>query len=103
LPRRSQFEPATPFTTPNIFDLLLTLLCGVFVDPSRFPLYLALSEALPLRHGVEFALLAVAGQGAAWKLIGIEVALGVAWGLAGYVFLQGMLVSARRRGTLQLM
>ena len=91
------------FTAPNVFELVLTLLGGVFIAPARLPLHLgAASAVLPLRHGVQAALAALAGHGMAWQSLATELAVGFGWGLAGYAFLRWMLFDARRRATLQV-
>ena len=92
------------FTTPNLFELLLTLLSGAFIAPERLPLGAeALSAALPLRHGIEAALQTLDGAGISWDMLGMEVAVGAAWGVAGYAFLHWMMARARRHATLSLM
>lgn len=92
------------FTAPNVADMLLMLLSGVFLDPSRLPLQIGdVSQVLPLRHGLDAALAAVEGTGLSWNLIAVELAIGLVWGALGYAFLRYMLWQARRRASLNLL
>jgi ABC-2 type transport system permease protein len=92
------------FTPAGILELLVTLLSGVFVEPTRLPFSIGwISEALPLRHAVEAALRVLNDAGVDWILLGRELAVGACWGIAGLGLFQWMLYSARRRSTLTLL
>lgn len=92
------------FTAPNVVDMTLTLLSGVFIAPTRLPLGLEhASDLFPLHRAVEAALHTLDTGQVAWSLLAQEVAVGLAWALAGYVFLRWMIRQARRRATLQLL
>jgi ABC-2 type transport system permease protein len=87
----------------NVVYYVLLIVCGVNFPVSRLPGALqAVSYALPLTRGVEAARAAVAGApfGQVAGILGAELAVGVAYGIAGYAlfrFLEGW----SRRGGLQ--
>lgn len=92
------------FTAPNIVDMGLTLLAGVFVAPTRLPLGLEHAAAVvPLHRSVEAALHTLEFGGLAGGLLLQELVVGGVWGVVGFVFLRWMLTQARRRAALQLM
>lgn len=92
------------FSAPNVVDMGLTLLAGVFVAPSRLPLGLEHAAAIvPLHRAVEAALATLESGRLAGGLLAQELAVGTMWGLVGFVMLKWMLKQARQRATLQLM
>lgn len=92
------------FTAPNVVDMILTLLSGVFIAPSRLPLGLEhASGFFPLQRAVDAALATLDTGHVVWSLLAHELAVGLAWAAAGYGFLRWMIQQARRRATLQLL
>lgn len=92
------------FTAPNVIDMTLTLLSGAFIAPARLPLGLEhASDFFPLHRAVDAALTTLDTGQIAWSLLAQELAVGLAWGLAGHFFLRWMIQQARRKATLHLL
>lgn len=92
------------FTAPNMVEISLTLLSGVFVAPARLPLGLGnVSDLLPLHRSVEAGLHVLRTGRIDWTLLVHELLVGLSWGVAGYAFLRWMISQARRKATLRLL
>lgn len=83
---------------------LLLLLSGANVPRDELPGILnTLGQLLPLTRGIEAARLVTAGSPLpeTWILLGGELAVGVAYALAGLLLFRWLEVRARRTGTLE--
>jgi ABC-2 type transport system permease protein len=91
-------------TLNNIVFGLLLVFCGTNVPLSELPGWMSfLSQGMPLTHGIEAARRLAAGQslGTVGGLIGAELLVGAAYGVAGYALLRFMEVQSRRLATLE--
>jgi ABC-2 type transport system permease protein len=87
----------------NLAYYLMLLLCGAAVPVSALPGWLgAIAQALPLTHGIEAARRVAAGDAlpAVAGLVGVEVAVGLGYGLLGYGLLRLFEAEGRRRSAL---
>jgi ABC-2 type transport system permease protein len=91
-------------TLNNIVFGLLLVFCGVNVPLSELPAWMsAISQGLPLTHGVEAARRLADGQslGTVAGLIGAEALVGGIYALLGYGLLRFMESQSRRLATLE--
>ena len=90
----------------NLVYFLLLLLCGVNVPVEELPGWLqAVSNILPLTHGIEAAREVAAGAslGDVLDLVGIELAAGAAYMTLAYGLFRFLEASGRRRASLETM
>lgn len=89
----------------NIVFMVLLIVAGVNIPPSELPGWLRpLHEIAPLGRSISAAREALAGAslGDVADLLGIELATGAAYLVAGYALLRRLEAVALRRGTLEL-
>jgi ABC-2 type transport system permease protein len=87
----------------NLAYYLMLLLCGAAVPVSALPRWLAaISQVLPLTHGIEAARRVAAGARPATVtgLLVTEAMVGLAYGVAGYTLLRLFEADGRRRAVL---
>jgi ABC-2 type transport system permease protein len=85
------------------FSLLL-LFSGANLPLDKLPVWMqAVSAGLPLTRGIQSARLLVSGASLAevWPLLAGELAVGLAYALAGFALFSWFEAQARRRGTLE--
>lgn len=88
----------------NLIYYLMLVLCGVNIPVDRLPAWVQpISSILPLTHGLQAARELVTGQALSHVLpdIGIEIALGLVYGLAGFFVFRWIEMQAKRRATLE--
>jgi ABC-2 type transport system permease protein len=88
----------------NIIFGVLLIFCGVNVPLHDLPGWMSfLAQGLPLTHGIEAARRLAEGQpfGRVGGLVAVEAAIGLAWGVLGYVSLRLMELESRRHATLE--
>jgi ABC-2 type transport system permease protein len=88
----------------NTVYFLLLLLSGANIPLERMPVWIrAISECLPMSRGIQAARLIVAGgpAGESWRLLRGELAVGLAYLLAGYVLFRAFERAAKRKGSLE--
>ncbi len=88
----------------NVIFFLLLLFSGANVPLDKLPEWMqAVSALLPLTRGIQAARLFVAGASLAevWPALAGELAVGVAYGLAGFGVFRWFETQARRKGTLE--
>ncbi len=88
----------------NTVYFLLLLFSGANLPLERLPAWMqAISHALPLMRGIQAARLLVGGAalGDVFPLLAGELAVGVAYALAGFVVFSWVEYQARRHGTLE--
>ena len=87
----------------NLTMAVLLIFCGVNVPLDKLPDWMhTIAEALPLTHAIEAARQVADGASLASvkEPVFIELALGIAYLLAGFVLLRWFELQGRRRGTL---
>ena len=85
----------------NIAYFVMLLLCGVEVPLRQLPGALrAVSQILPLTHGIAAARLLAAGHdlGSVWPTIGAELGVGVGWATAAFLLFMYFERQGRRSG-----
>lgn len=90
----------------NTVYFLLLLFSGANVDLATLPAWVQqVSRFLPLTRGIAAARRLIAGErlGALWPLLLAELALGLAYVLAGYSLFRWFERQAKQRGTLEVM
>jgi ABC-2 type transport system permease protein len=93
----------TSMIIANVFLFIGLLVCGVNFPVSYLPGYIQpLSYAIPMTYGTEAARMAVDGAslGEMSGVLGLEVLVGVAVMIVGYIMFRGFERLARSRGTL---
>ena len=88
----------------NSITFLLLLLSGANIPLSELPPWLALlGRTLPLTRSIEAARILAAGgdRATAAPLLIADLAIGLAYALAGFVLVHWIEIQARRRGTLE--
>jgi ABC-2 type transport system permease protein len=89
--------------TSNVILGLLMVFCGVNIPLVRLPRWMAATASyLPLTHGIAAARKLAAGAplGSAAGLIGLELAVALAYAVVGMLLLRGFEFESRRRATL---
>lgn len=88
----------------NTVFFLLLIFSGANLPLERMPAWIrAVSTGLPLTRGIQSARLLMDGAPLVevWPLLGGELAIGLVYALAGFVFFRWFEFQARRRGTLE--
>ena len=88
----------------NILFGILLVFCGANVPVDRLPEWMqAVSEALPFTHGIEAARRLADGEtlGGVAGLLTAEALIGLAYTIAGYLFIRATETVSRRRATLE--
>jgi ABC-2 type transport system permease protein len=88
----------------NLVFFLLLLFSGANLPLEKMPGWMRMiSSRLPLTRGIQAARLLVAGAPLAdvWPLLAGELAVGLAYALAGFVFFRWFEFQARKRATLE--
>jgi ABC-2 type transport system permease protein len=91
------------FFISNIVYFVMLLLCGVNVPLEQLPGWMqAVSQALPLTHGIEAARRAVAGEGlgSVGGLVLTELLIGVAYAASAFALFRWLEISGRRTAAL---
>ncbi len=92
------------FTVPNITDAVLLVTSGAVVATSALPAGLRqVGEVLPLTRAVRAAQVAAEGGPLRWSLLGVELLVGLAWGVVGYALLRWMVLQSRRNASYDLL
>ncbi|MDY6875027.1 MAG: ABC transporter permease [Chloroflexota bacterium] len=88
----------------NTVFFLLLVFSGANLPLEKMPTWIqAVSTGLPLTRGIQSARLLVTGVplAAVWPLLAGELAVGLAYALAGFTFFRWFEFQARKRGTLE--
>jgi ABC-2 type transport system permease protein len=92
------------FFAANLVYFLMLLVCGVNVDLSDLPGWLAaIGEAVPLTHGIQAARAVTGGDalGEVWGLVATEAGIGAAYAVVAYLLFRLFELEGRRRASLE--
>jgi ABC-2 type transport system permease protein len=87
----------------NLTMAVLLIFCGVNVPLDKLPSWMrVIAEGLPLTHAIDAARRVADGAslGSVGTQVGVEIALGTAYLVAGFALLRWFELEGRRRGTL---